>query len=567
MSNEPKVNKWDQHIHPPAFDNERRKQSGCPSSGTSGSGHSSTHSELSEKEVNFSSPSSLGSTCHVIPNLEAHLYYFGICGHRHGGPKLIFRSSKDVFTLTLGPEQYPRMMQLLPVYHHNKLAQDNLWQTIRSEVVKLLDERGIRLTSVDLARFRWEEPNADGSSKIVTTPVTIWVGVLPDTLTGDIAFESPRDILQLLQEHSIFNIDVAYRESVTRPLSGPELLAPVSDFHPPEDAIVPVTTALGMSIAGLKTPHMQGTLGFFFRVGRRQLFLLLPGPKKEVALMGNTAFADLLASIQARIGILNNTSDGSNDAQVVSGLASTEGDMRKKKAAIEELKKFYIKMKKEWSELNERVIGYVVWAPPISVLTPPHGYTKDMCVIKLNEKKFSRNFKGNVIDLGPEIEPGQFMSFMYPRHDAPSEFDYPEDRLFRLRAILSADEISDPNNQDHNGDPVRFVIKRGLTTRTTIGRLTGFESHARRYTVLGHLDSLEAAIYPYDNDSGPFSRGGDSGSLIADSLAKFGALLTGGTGTTDSSDITYVTPMYWLWNEVVKPKFPGATLYFDIPEN
>ncbi|KAG5335861.1 hypothetical protein C0989_012704 [Termitomyces sp. Mn162] len=78
--------------------------------------------------------------------------------------------------------------------------------------------------------------------------------------------------------------------------------------------------------------------------------------------------------------------------------------------------------------------------------------------------------------------------------------------------------------------------------------------------------NLEAAIYPYDNNSGPFSRGGDSGSLI-EALAEFVALLTGGTGSTESSDITYGTPMYWLWNDVIKPQFPGANLYFDIPDN
>jgi hypothetical protein len=38
---------------------------------------------------------------------------------------------------------------------------------------------------------------------VVTTPVTIWVGILPDTLTGEVAFHSS-------------NVDVVYRESVAR---------------------------------------------------------------------------------------------------------------------------------------------------------------------------------------------------------------------------------------------------------------------------------------------------------------------------------------------------------------
>jgi hypothetical protein len=32
-----------------------------------------------------------------VPKLEKYLYYFGLCGNRHLGPKLIFRTSTDVF--------------------------------------------------------------------------------------------------------------------------------------------------------------------------------------------------------------------------------------------------------------------------------------------------------------------------------------------------------------------------------------------------------------------------------------------------------------------------------------
>ena len=77
---------------------------------------------------------------------------------------------------------------------------------------------------------------------------------------------------------------------------------------------------------------------------------------------------------------------------------------------------------------------------------------------------------------------------------------------------------------------------------------------------------METAVYPSDNDSGPFSRDGDSGSIIVDALGKFVALLTGGTGPTDSSDITFGSSMYWLW-EIIKAEFPGANLYFEDDDN
>jgi hypothetical protein len=60
---------------------------------------------------------------------------------------------------------------------------------------------------------------------------------------------------------------IAYRESRARVFSGPELFAPVSDLDPLKAVIDPVTTALGLPIAGLKTLNSQGTMGFYFRVG------------------------------------------------------------------------------------------------------------------------------------------------------------------------------------------------------------------------------------------------------------------------------------------------------------
>jgi hypothetical protein len=169
--------------------------------------------------------------------------------------------------------------------------------------------------------------------------------------------------------------------------------------------------------------------------------------------------------------------------------------------------------------------------------------------------------------LGTEIESGKFMDLLYPRDDVPSELDYPEDRIYLLKIILAAADIREPNSLDLKGDPTRFVIKRGLTTRTTVGRLNGFESYQRRYGLFGSFSSNEAAVFPYDNDSGPFSRGGDSGAAIVGANKDFVAQLTGGAGATNSPDITYGTPMQWLWNNVIKAEFPNAVLFFAVPAN
>jgi hypothetical protein len=145
-------------------------------------------------------------------------------------------------------------------------------------------------------------------------------------------------------------------------------------------------------------------------------YTYLAGPEKQVVVMGTQACDDLLESIQASIGTLKGTisvlekqanwysaaamKGGTGAAQAATKLTATQADIVNKNEAIEELKAFFVTVKKEWSELKDRVIGHVVWAPAISVSTPPHGYTKDVCVIKLDKKKFGDNFRRDAIDLG-----------------------------------------------------------------------------------------------------------------------------------------------------------------------
>ena len=102
--------------------------------------YSSDHSNLCEDDP--SSVSSIESSCYEVSKFEAYLYYFGIRGDRRRGPKLIFRTSKDVFTPSLAASlagQDVRRMQLLPVYKHDELGKDDLWATIRSKVRNLLE--------------------------------------------------------------------------------------------------------------------------------------------------------------------------------------------------------------------------------------------------------------------------------------------------------------------------------------------------------------------------------------------------------------------------------------------
>jgi hypothetical protein len=151
---------------------------------------------------------------------------------------------------------------------------------------------------------------------------------------------------------------------------------------------------------------------------------------------------------------------------------------------------------------------------------------------------------------------------MYPHPKARTTFTYPRGRLFQLRDIVKEDELRHPTMLDANGEECLLVVKNGTSTGVTIGRATGIMSFVREYFEDdAHETSMELAIYPYGNKDGAFSAPGDSGSIIADSKGRIVGHLTGGAGQTDSTDVTYATPFYWLFDERIKEHFPNAYLY------
>ncbi|KAF8346184.1 hypothetical protein F5887DRAFT_963016 [Amanita rubescens] len=156
--------------------------------------------------------SSVESSRYDVSELEANRSYFGIRGPGRWGPEFIFRTSQGF-------------------YEHHTLGKDDLWATIRSKIVELLDRRKIQHSSVDLVRFSLVEENKENDENdedkddeddgdfdfkvapygtVVTTLVTIWVRNVPDSLTGEVAFHSSNDILDLLKEHGISDVDVAW---------------------------------------------------------------------------------------------------------------------------------------------------------------------------------------------------------------------------------------------------------------------------------------------------------------------------------------------------------------------
>ncbi|EIN09192.1 hypothetical protein PUNSTDRAFT_67532, partial [Punctularia strigosozonata HHB-11173 SS5] len=633
----------DEYVQTAEFDNECHEKALILANSSSDEG-SNSEDDLWFSDDSVSSATIAEPSPYDVPKIEAHLYYAGL-GPKGRGPKLIYRTSEDVFEAPSGPEAYTRLMRIVAVPDTFELGTDVTWDKVRDQVVMLLNQRNIKVALVDFVRFTWlkkpvdreideddedddakeeEELNYDDIPRIQTvedgdrhyTNPTIWIAVLPDTLTGSVAHVSSLDIRAYFNSLGTQNVDIAFRES-TYKLSlahGPALFPPAEDGDSLKDVIDNVSVALSLPIAGRKTT-MQGTLGPYFHVGnklyaitvRHNLFVLSgdndeyryheSAQKKEVLVMGSLAFNNFLASIQALIGTLIDAAESlrkkittfrgrvENGIDVVESqrkLDEHESELVKTRTKINDLKIFFVDIKKKWSKAKDRVIGFVRWAPPIGVGVAPYRYTRDLCVIELYKDKFM-SMIGNVLSLGarlsqlcfslpfslpgPEMSEAKLKSLIYERVDVPSEFKYPGNGLLTLGGILTADQINHPTTLNLQGDRVRRVLKRGFTTNTTVGTLTKFMSFVRQYFPTGNVESLEIAILPHEQDSGTFSKGGDSGSLIVSTLGEFVALLTGGSNKgTDGSDITYGTPFEWVW-ELVKAEFPGADLYFNnLPE-
>ena len=144
---------------------------------------------------------------------------------------------------------------------------------------------------------------------------------------------------------------------------------------------------------------------------------------------------------------------------------------------------------------------------------------------------------------------------MHPHPEGQSDFNYPLGGLLQVKGVVKEAELRSPKQLDANGEECLLVVKNGKTTGVTIGRVTGIESVIREYGEYGlKRTSREVAVYPYSHKDGAFSAPGDSGSIVVDGEGRLVGLLTGGSGTTESTDVTYIMPYF------------AASVYNDIGE-
>ncbi|KAI9651430.1 MAG: hypothetical protein M1829_003010 [Trizodia sp. TS-e1964] len=565
----------------------------------------STGSSTSPSESLQDSLTTFDPDPHGVSEAEAQSFYSGLPSK----PRLLYRTGKDAWSPAKGPEAYSSKKELCAVFDHPIV---NLWNnSLAWEAVNILDNYTVRFSSIDVVRFRdvtvefGKDPN-DAKKKTPLSPITIWIGVIPELTSATAAHDAAEVILALLsKKFHISNIDIHFRNSVYFRAAVPKLRSSVDDLDPIVNVASPLTTSLGLGISTVSMPFAEGTMALYLQEGGRKNRLLgltcrhvvfgpldgntdytrHPGaPARKVILLGNRAFADLVDATKAeitaydleikrwakKINSYKGLEDGSNAAAAKAAganRAKTQRILDEAKIALVALKEFFNSLD-SWKKPNNRVLGHVIFSPSVKLGVDeknyPEKFTEDWALFTIDQAKLSANFQGNNIDLGTKITPAQFAAKCHPLEDTNWDFEYPEDRMLKLCGIIPRDLLTKPNMRDANGDPCLLVVKHGNTSGTTLGRANGVFSITREYSfhdVSHHYTSMEWCILSYDSNSSQFSQPGDSGSAIADINGRVGGILTGGGGKSEFSDTTYATPMWWVLKRIRDKGFPSASLY------
>ncbi|KAI5804629.1 hypothetical protein DFH27DRAFT_384356 [Peziza echinospora] len=489
-----------------------------------------------------------------------------------------------------GPEAWWYRREARPVYGHPITS---AWHTVGTALYQALDACGVKWTSIDPVAF------ANAGERTPFCPLLMWIGVQHGTLGFGAAVAAADAVKAVLQRAGYPEIEVAFRMSeVTCFARGPKLLPfkPLTDHIP--EARKAFTPMLGLSIAPLKTPHYEGTGALYFRLGHDddRVALLTAAhvarpppaftstkmsrfgtspPREEIVALGSMGYRNATNAMMATIGNLARSVEvwskmvarlgepvDGEGANVTQKRQNCRNEVEKATQVIAELNKLHTEVTKHRTNPDQRIIGRVLHVEPIVVPDGPHRFTRDWAFIELyNDKIDWATFMGNKIYVGGNLSPLDFGLLMFPHPEDRAGYDYPEDGCLQAFGVVKENEIHQPQHLDEHGEKVFMVVKNGLTTGTTVGRVNGLYSFTRIYTDYGiERTSVEVAILPCSQKRGAFSAPGDSGAIILDRAGRVVALLTGGSGTTDETDITYGTPYWWL-EQQIKEAFPCCYLY------
>ena len=132
--------------------------------------------------------------------VESKCYYYGIPSQ----PRLVARSSTDVWAEPTGPEAYLVPKESRPIGSH---PLREIWgAVVGPAIVDYLDSKEVKWTSLDPIRM--------GYAGVPSPPVILWIGVVPGSLSAEDGVEVATHCKGILSAHDINDVHVEIRESV-----------------------------------------------------------------------------------------------------------------------------------------------------------------------------------------------------------------------------------------------------------------------------------------------------------------------------------------------------------------
>ena len=503
----------------------------------------------------------------VVTEALSKVYYKGLPSR----PPLIATTKPSPFEYPTGPEAYSVLKELRELGDH-PLA--TVWDHgLAERLCRDLNKMCVKWTSIDAVRIV-QVGESSG-------PAIVWIGVE----FGALSFQEGSRVAQnchmsINSHYHIHDYYVEIRESRVMRQAGNRFFDPVPLSDPTFTARDPYTATLGIPISTKDRPWAEGTGGFYVSAGGddKDIYLVtarhvvLPlykddnkpyerknssKARKDVIVLGTSGFNKKLVAIDYNIrGQESAITDAQERIELVRGQTDPGSVMEREEAeqvlkkaenGLEGLRALRHEIATSWQEKEKRVFGELVWAPPIVFSTKPGQYTLDLAVIKLDVGKLdANNYRGNTINIGNKYTRQEFMDKVYLNPTSRSSFKFPVNRLVTLRDQVPESALVRPPMLDADSEPYLIVFKNGAKTGTTIGKASNVSSYTRNYFAGQYQESREWPVIPTDKHSGAFSAKGDSGSCVADAFQRIGGIITGGSGATESSDITYVTPITFI---------------------
>ncbi|TDL27071.1 hypothetical protein BD410DRAFT_812777 [Rickenella mellea] len=440
----------------------------------------------------------------------------------------------DAWPVRTGPESQRIIREARGVHGH---PMQTSWPELGRRACNLLDEKKVTWTSMDSLAFA-----EAGMPRF--SPLLIWIGVEPKSLAYALANIAAEAVNYFLTQAGFSDFEIGFRESVvTRAAAGPKMLP----FDPFIDSIPefrkPFTPTLGLYIAPFKTPQYEGTGVLYLRESNESNRTMSHYPREHVIALGYSGYTNALKSMMVAIG------DQHRSIKDWEAVLCRLGEPKEGEPAnITNKRNEHLDLR--WTVPDQRIIGEVFHVEPIGVNVAPHGDTVDWAA-----------FKGNKVYVGGNLSSLDYGKTMFPRPEDQADYEYPQDGLLQASGVITPDQIHNPTQLDAQGEQSLLVVKNGLTTGTTIGRVTGMDSFTCTFNEYGIKEtSMEIAVLPYGNVNGPFSAPGDSGAIVLDRNGGILGMVNGGAGTDDRTDITYLTP-YWYLEAEIKKYFPDSFLY------